>query len=69
MFKALGYGKGNTVLAAIAFAIGCPACVTASSLVQSEDTPAKCNRFSRRVWLFWVYGKTIREISKHAKSK
>ncbi|TBU49917.1 MFS polyamine transporter [Dichomitus squalens] len=45
MFKALGYGVGNTILAAIAFAIGCPA-----------------------IWLFWVYGKKIRETSKHAKS-
>ena len=69
MFNALGYGKGNTVLAAIAFAIGCPACVTRSSLIQLEVTPTDYGRFFHRVWLFWVYGKTIREISKHAKSK
>ena len=69
MFKALGYGKGNTVLAAIAFAIGCPAYVSRSSLNQSEVTRTNYGCLSCRVWLFWVYGKTIREISKHAKSK
>jgi len=27
MYKALGYGKGDTILAAAAIALGCPACV------------------------------------------
>jgi hypothetical protein len=27
MYNALGYGKGNTILAAAAIALGCPACV------------------------------------------
>jgi hypothetical protein len=28
MYSALGYGKGDTILAAAAIALGCPACVT-----------------------------------------
>lgn len=28
MYNALGYGKGDTILAAVAIALGCPACVT-----------------------------------------
>jgi len=27
MYDALGYGKGDTILAAVAIALGCPACV------------------------------------------
>jgi len=27
MYNALGYGKANTILAAAAIALGCPACV------------------------------------------
>jgi hypothetical protein len=27
MYSALGYGKGDTILAAAAIALGCPACV------------------------------------------
>lgn len=27
MYKALGYGKGNTILAVVAIVVGCPACV------------------------------------------
>ncbi|KAM5541894.1 hypothetical protein V8D89_004623 [Ganoderma adspersum] len=44
MYARLGYGVGNTILAAIALVIGCPA-----------------------IWLFWIYGKKIRGVSKHAK--
>lgn len=29
MYNALGYGKGNTILAVIAIVVGCPACVLA----------------------------------------
>jgi hypothetical protein len=27
MYKSLGYGKGNTILAVVAIVVGCPACV------------------------------------------
>jgi hypothetical protein len=27
LYNALGYGKGNTILAVVAIAVGCPACV------------------------------------------
>ena len=67
MFKALCYGVGNTVLAAIATAIGCPACVTFLSKVQTKRyilTRDVC--MARRIWWFWLYGKKIREMSKHA---
>lgn len=43
MYSALGYGKGNTILAAFAIVVGIPA-----------------------PWLFWRYGKRIRELSRHA---
>ncbi|TFK67773.1 MFS polyamine transporter [Pluteus cervinus] len=43
MYAALGYGKGNTILAVVAIVIGCPA-----------------------PWLFWKYGKRIRESSRYA---
>ncbi|TEB30734.1 MFS polyamine transporter [Coprinellus micaceus] len=43
MYAKLGYGKGNTILAAFAVALGCPA-----------------------PWLFWTYGKRIREASRYA---
>lgn len=30
MYRALGYGKGDTILAAAAIVLGCPACVKAT---------------------------------------
>jgi hypothetical protein len=32
MYNALGYGKGDTILAVAAIVLGCPACVKAESL-------------------------------------
>ena len=62
MYDALGYGKGNTVLAAIAIGIGCPA--YGSYLISARRK--RINYLSRRPWLFWFYGEKIRGHSKHA---
>ena len=70
MYNALGYGVGNTMLAAIAFVIGVPAYVPAprsvSGTVSSSRSPS---RSVHRVLCFWKYGKKIRSMSRHAKVK
>ena len=70
MYNALGYGVGNTMLAAIAFVIGVPAYVPAprsvSGTVSSSHSPS---RSVHRVLCFWKYGKKIRSMSRHAKVK
>ena len=37
MFNALGYGKGNSVLAAVSIVLGCPACVAFQSFHRIID--------------------------------
>ena len=64
MYDALGYGKGDTILASVAIAIGIPASV----LAYSSDS----HRLDRRLmfcspFLFWKYGERIRNASPFAK--
>ena len=61
MYNALGYGKGNTILAAIAIGIGCPACVSHTRLLHLSIA-----YLSIRPWIFWFYGERIRLASRHA---
>lgn len=61
MYQSLGYGKGNTILAAVAIALGCPAYVD-SFLVVFEGLQCGISP-----WVFWKYGQRIRESSKYAR--
>ncbi|KAG1908920.1 uncharacterized protein F5891DRAFT_1180486 [Suillus fuscotomentosus] len=61
MYDALGFGKGNTVLAVAAIVLGCPAYVFLpypSVVTLGSNT---C-----RPWIFWHYGERIRNSSRHA---
>ena len=64
MYKALGFGKGNTILAVVAIVIGCPACV-ACSLLLFVDSIVFLGFFVSP-WLFWHFGERIRKNSKYA---
>jgi len=61
MYKALGYGKGDTILAVVAIVVGCPAYVFAllSALILVTEHTV-------RPWLFWHYGERIRKSSRYA---
>jgi len=61
MYNALGFGKGDTVLAVVAIVIGCPACVYTSVASITALTDWIC-----RPWIFWYYGERIRMKSRHA---
>ena len=37
MYNALGYGKGDTILAVVAIVVGCPACVLTSPAIQASN--------------------------------
>ena len=63
MYKALGFGKGDTVLAVVAIVIGCPACVCTSVASITALTDWIC-----RPWIFWHYGERIRMNSRHARA-
>ncbi|KAF5372354.1 hypothetical protein D9615_009293 [Tricholomella constricta] len=61
MYHALGYGKGNTTLAVVAIALGCPAYVP-----RPQDRRQR-RPYGFRPWLFWKHGKQIRMDSKYSK--
>jgi hypothetical protein len=64
MYNALGYGKGNTILAAAAIALGCPACVNSVYIlcrIYDNSGPVL------RPWLLWFYGERIRNASRFAR--
>lgn len=69
MYNALGFGKGNTILACVGILIGCPACVPSGSS-SFADADAFLLYVVRRAvcrpWLFWHYGERIRAASRHA---
>ena len=60
MYNALGYGKGDTVLAVVAIVVGCPACVLTFPAIQASN-------LIYRPWLFWFYGERIRNASRFAR--
>ena len=60
MYNALGYGKGDTILAVVAIVVGCPACVLTSPAIQASN-------LIYRPWLFWFYGERIRNASRFAR--
>ena len=62
MYNALGYGKGNTILAAAAIALGCPACVNAVTFFFAHVITLML-----RPWLLWIYGERIRNASRFAR--
>ena len=61
MYNALGYGKGNTILAAAAIALGCPACV--NTIFFSIFLII----LTLRPWLLWFYGERIRSTSRFSR--
>jgi len=62
MYNALGYGKGDTILAAAAIVLGCPACVnTVTSFLEHVLI------LMLRPWLLWFYGERIRNASRFAR--
>ena len=70
MYNALGFGKGNTILACVGILIGCPACVPSGFSPSSfGGADAFCYFLCAaryRPWLFWHYGERIRAASRHA---
>jgi hypothetical protein len=62
MYNALGYGKGDTILAAAAIALGCPACVNTVGFFL-----AYVMILMLRPWLLWFYGERIRNASRFAR--
>ena len=60
MFRSLGYGMGNTVLAVIAVVIGVPAYVSLFPLSLSS------NLMTSSPILFWKFGERIRNASTYA---
>ena len=62
MYNALGYGKGDTILAAAAIALGCPACVNIVLFFF-----AYIIILMLRPWLLWFYGERIRNASRFAR--
>lgn len=68
MYNALGYGKGDTILAAVSILIGVPAYVLPFSCSLScmlTDVARTCIVY--RPFLFWKYGERIRHASKFAR--
>jgi hypothetical protein len=64
LYSTLGYGKGDTILAAAAIVLGCPTCVKNVQLLfrmLDSDAPRL------RPWLFWFYGERIRNASRFAR--
>jgi hypothetical protein len=61
MYNALGYGKSDTILAAAAFALGCPACVKTVTCFLCT-----CLTLTLSPWLLWFYGERIRNASRFA---
>ena len=66
MYNALGYGKGDTILACFAIAVGVPACVSLSLPGYMHFILIEDMRF-HRPFLLWKYGERIRSASKYAK--
>jgi hypothetical protein len=64
MYNALGYGKGDTILAVAAIVLGCPACVKPSHLISYTCLSLM---LMLRPWLFWFYGERIRNASRYAR--
>lgn len=67
MYNALGYGKGDTILACCAIVIGIPAYVPSfSPLSVHVSCPTYTYRahMSRPI-LLWKYGERIRNVSKY----
>jgi hypothetical protein len=62
MYNALGYGKGDTILAVAAIALGCPACVNNITFFL-----AYVIILMLRPWLLWFYGERIRNASRYAR--
>ena len=62
MYNALGYGKADTILAAAAIALGCPACVITPTFFL-----AYIIILMLRPWLLWLYGERIRNASRFAR--
>ncbi len=56
MYNALGYGKGDTILACFAIAVGVPAYVSSSPRVRSECGSAHSRVVACRPFLLWKYG-------------
>ncbi|KAG2150965.1 MFS polyamine transporter [Suillus clintonianus] len=63
MYNALGVGKGDTIIAVAAIAIGGPAYVFVPVLSIVILTDYTC-----RFWIFWHYGERIRNSSRYARS-
>ena len=62
MYNALGHGKGDTILAAAAIALGCPACVNPITFFLASILIVML-----RPWLLWFYGERIRNASRFAR--
>ena len=62
MYNALGYGKGDTILACFAIVVGVPAYVPDLAVIV-----AATDWFPVRPFLLWKYGERIRNASKYAK--
>ena len=63
MYNALGYGKGDTILACFAIAVGIPAYVRPPF---SSSNSIYRTHISRPMFL-WKYGERIRGASRYAK--
>lgn len=63
MYNALGYGKGDTILACFAIVVGVPSYVLFPFILLATRTNSK----SARPFLLWKYGERIRNASKYAK--
>jgi len=67
MFAKLGYGKGDTILACLAIALGCPAYVLESFIHENKIIIFFLNSHTHfRPLLLWKYGRRIRMSSKNA---
>ena len=62
MYNALGYGKGDTILACFAIAVGIPSYVPPPLAYGLTDAVLRARPF-----LLWTYGARIRAASKYAK--
>ena len=62
MYDALGYGKGDTILACFAIVVGCPALALIFFFARGSRTESAFHR----PWFFWKYGETIRKKSRYA---
>lgn len=70
MYNALGYGKGDTILACVAIGVGIPAYVFPTFVawfVRVADVGVVAPYFPNRPFLLWMYGERLRKASRYAK--